>query len=244
MSSPSLITTPVLITGVGKRVGLALSRHFLAHNIPVIGTYRTHYDTIDELKNAGAMLYACDFYDQQALENLIAVLRDNHPSLRAIIHNASDWLPDKNDYSHAETMQRMMQIHASVPYQMNLALQENLLSAAVDIHTDIIHITDYVVAKGSKKHMAYAASKAALDNLTMSFASLFAPDIKVNSIAPALVSFNLGDSDEYKEKTLNKSLLPREAGYEEVTATVDMLMKSQYITGRTIHLDGGRHLKA
>ena len=52
--------------------------------------------------------------------------------------------------------------------------------------SDIIHITDYVVERGSDKHIAYAASKAALDNMTRSFARKLAPEIKVNAIAPSL----------------------------------------------------------
>ena len=50
--------------------------------------------------------------------------------------------------------------------------------------SDIIHFTDYVVERGSDKHIAYAASKAALDNMTRSFARKLAPEVKVNSIAP------------------------------------------------------------
>lgn len=96
--------------------------------------------------------------------------------------------------------------------------------------------------KGSKKHIAYAASKAAQDNLTRSFAALLAPDVKVNSIAPALVIFNDLDDEAYREKALAKSLLRREGGLEEMLHQVDYLLDSRYVTGRVIHMDGGRHL--
>lgn len=237
------MNSPILITGVGKRVGLALARHYLKQGIPVIGTYRSHYEALDVLRQQGAVLYAIDFYHQQHLDELIETIQAKHPKLRAIIHNASDWLPDNTDLGAAQTLQRMMQIHASVPYQMNYALRDNLLADDSAAHKDIIHISDYVTAKGSKKHMAYAASKAALDNLTLSFATAFAPDIKVNGVAPALVAFNEHDSDDYKQKAVSKALIQKEGGYGEVIAAVELLMNSEYITGRTIHLDGGRHLK-
>ena len=97
--------------------------------------------------------------------------------------------------------------------------------------------------RGSTQHIAYAASKAAQDNLTLSFAARLAPKIKVNSIAPALIMFNQGDDEAYREKALKKSLLDREGGLDEFQLAIDYLLASQYITGRIQHLDGGRHLK-
>ena len=231
----------VLITGVGKRVGLHLARNFLARGTQVIGTYRSEYPSLDELREKGADLYACNFYDASQVQDLIETLRSNYSSLRAVIHNASDWMGDKLEDSEAESMDRMMKIHVSTPYRMNLAL-EDLLKCCPNSHADIIHIGDYVSSRGSKKHIAYAASKAAQDNLTLSFAAKLAPEIKVNSIAPALVLFNEEDDAAYRQKTLKKNLLQREAGLDEVQHSVDYLMDSQYVTGRVLPLDGGRHL--
>ena len=74
------MNSPILITGVGKRVGLALSRYFLQKGLSVIGTYRTHYPQIEELQEQGATLYQVDFYDQSKLDQFIATIRENHPS--------------------------------------------------------------------------------------------------------------------------------------------------------------------
>ncbi len=134
-----------------------------------------------------------------------------------------------------------MKVHVSAPYRINLAL-EPLLRASSHPHADIIHIGDYVSNRGSRKHIAYAASKAAQDNLTLSFAARFAPEIKVNSIAPALVLFNEGDDEAYRRKALAKSLIQHEGGLDEFQHTIDYLLDSNYVTGRIIHMDGGRHL--
>jgi dihydromonapterin reductase/dihydrofolate reductase len=135
----------------------------------------------------------------------------------------------------------MLRVHAGAPYELNLALADLLRARAPD-PADIIHIGDYVSTRGSRKHIAYAASKAAQDNLTRSFAALLAPDVKVNSIAPALVLFNEGDGEAYRRKALAKSLLQREGGLDEMLHQVDYLLDSRYVTGRIIHMDGGRHL--
>jgi dihydromonapterin reductase/dihydrofolate reductase len=234
--------SPVFISGVGKRLGFALAKDLLANGFEVVGTYRTMRPEVEELFDLGATLYACDFYQQDGVNHLIESIQAKHESLRALIHNASDWLPENTDFSPADTFTRMMQVHAGVPYQLNLALKP-LLFAGDDTQRDIIHITDYVADTGSKKHIAYAASKAALQNMTLSFSALLAPEVKVNAIAPALILFNDHDSDAYKAKAVDKALLPKEGGLEEFLSSVWYLLGSSYITGRTLHLDGGRHLK-
>ena len=233
---------PLLITGVGKRVGLHLAHTFLDRGIPVIGTYRMTRSGVTELEQKGAELYQCDFDDESQIDKLIENVLCNHSSLRAIIHNASDWLADKAELPSAEIMRRMMQVHVSAPYQINLAL-EHLLEASEGSHADIIHVGDYVSGRGSKKHIAYAASKAAQDNLTQSFAAKLAPKIKVNSLAPALVLFNPEDDEAYRRKALDKSLMQREAGLDEFQHAIDYLLHSEYVTGRVLPMDGGRHLR-
>ena len=230
---------PILITGVGQRVGLHLARTFIGRGQPVIGTYRSKRDSIDELASLGVELHRCDFYEAEQVQALIDGVANQHKSLRAIIHNASDWLPDNADLAPEEILQRMMAVHVAAPYRINLGLADLLKAGAP---ADIIHLGDYVSGRGSKKHIAYAASKAAQDNLTLSFAALLAPDVKVNSIAPALVLFNEDDGAAYREKTLRKSLLQREGGLDEMQHQVDYLLDSQFVTGRIIHMDGGRHL--
>ncbi|GAB2691986.1 dihydromonapterin reductase [Aliiglaciecola aliphaticivorans] len=243
----------VIITGVGQRLGLCLAEYFLAKKYKVIGTYRTPRASIDILQAKGAELYQVDFYQQQQIQQFIDSVKSKHAAIDCLIHNASDWHDDKDDLAFADyhaIFSNMMTIHAEVPYLLNLAFKQQFRaskSGAADQpqvqYSDIIHISDYVAFKGSKKHMAYAASKAALENLTLSFAQRYSPQIKVNSIAPALLAFNEHDDESYKIKARNKSLLQTEGSFQEVLNTVEWLMASHYITGRTIHLDGGRHLK-
>ena len=52
---------PVLITGAGRRIGLALAHHFLNQQQPVIVSYRQHYPSIDTLREAGAVCLQADF---------------------------------------------------------------------------------------------------------------------------------------------------------------------------------------
>lgn len=231
---------PILITGVGKRIGLALADSLLQQGQPVIGTYRTPRSGLQELEQQGAQLVQLDLYQRDQVTALIKQILEQHSRLRGIIHNASDWLPEASNLSSADTFQQMMQIHAEVPYRLNLALSELLLNNPGG--ADILHMTDYVADTGSSKHIAYAASKAALQNMTLSFARQLAPKVKVNAIAPSLIMFNPDDDEDYRRKTLKKSLMQIEPGAQTVVDTVHFLLNNSYITGRVMGLDGGRHL--
>lgn len=235
------MTSPILITGGTQRLGLAVAKDLLSQQRNVIVTYRTKKPSVDELIALGAVLIQADFSTQDGLLKLILDIKNQTSSLRAIIHNASDWDQEADTEDYNKLFQKMMQVHANAPYQLNLALQGMLL--ANDVVSDIIHMTDYVQVKGSKKHIAYAASKAALHNLTLSFSALLAPNVKVNSIAPALLMFNEDDSSAYRAKALKKSLLEVCPGAQEAVKAVNYLLSSDYTTGQTLHLDGGRHLK-
>lgn len=237
-----LLSNPVLITGGTQRIGLAIAENLLAQDIPVIVTYRRFKPTVKQLTDAGAVAMEADFSTQAGIARAIEEIKHNTPALRGVIHNASDWESESQGAPAEELFQRMMMVHASAPYQLNLALTPLLLNN--NNTADIIHMTDYVQEAGSQKHIAYAASKAALHNLTLSFARQLAPQIKVNSIAPSLLVFNDGDSEAYKQKSLNKSLMGIEPGANEAVEAVNYLFGSAYVTGQTLHLNGGRNLKA
>ena len=234
------MSSPILVTGAGQRIGLAFALHCLEQRKPVIATYRTRRPAVDTLEQAGALCIHADFSTNDGIDSFIETLKAETDSLRAIIHNASDWLPESPASDPADVMAAMMQIHAMTPYRINLACQHLLDNS--EGPADIVHMTDYVVEKGSAKHIAYAASKAALDNLTLSFARRFAPRVKVNSVAPSLIMFNEGDDAAYREKTLKKSLLGIEPGVGAAVQTLQFLLDNPYITGRRIGLDGGRPL--
>ena len=232
----------ILVTGAAQRLGLHLVEAFVDRGHAVIATYRSERLAVRRLRDAGVEMIACDFQDPGQVEGLVDAVRARCASLRALIHNASEWLPDDAGPAAADVMERMMRVHVTAPYRLNLAFAP-LLEACSEPHADIIHIGDYVSGRGSRKHVAYAASKAAQDNLTLSFAAKLAPKVKVNSIAPALVMFNAGADETYRARAVAKNLLGREGGADEVLHAVDYLLASGFVTGRVLPVDGGRHLR-
>ena len=238
----------IIITGAAQRLGLHCALTLQQAGYQVIATYRSEKPGLAQLRDAGVQCIPLDVTDPAQLAGFIAQVKQQHRSLRALIHNASDWKKDAplNDSStdaliaDAAVYDAMQAVHARAPYLLNRAFTP-LLQAQAGI-TDIIHLTDFVASVGSSKHMAYAASKAALENLTYSFARALAPKVKVNAIAPALLMFNQHDDEPYRQKALKKSLLQCEPGAEEMSNSVQYLLNSRYITGKVIALDGGRQL--
>lgn len=234
---------PIIITGGAQRLGLACAKALISQNYDVIITYRNKKDSLKALEKIGIRCIQADFSTQAGVDAFTVQIQKEYKSLRGIIHNASEWQSEETSEDTAELMEKMWQVHVFAPYRINLAF-EGLLCEGFNKHgmADIIHMTDYVAEKGSDKHIAYASSKAGLANLTVSFAKRFAPKVKVNSIAPSLLMFNENDDAEYRKKALNKSLLRIEPGDQESVLAVKYILDSRYMTGRTLSLDGGRHL--
>ncbi|TFH82850.1 dihydromonapterin reductase [Pseudomonas kribbensis] len=235
----TLSTAPILITGAGQRVGLHCAQRLLEDGHRVIFTYRSERSGVKTLRDLGAIGVFADFSSEASILAFIAELKTHTDSLRAIVHNASEWLAENGD-GEAEAFTRMFNIHMLAPYLINLHCADLLQRSS---HADIIHISDDVTRKGSSKHIGYCASKAGLDSLTLSFAARYAPSIKVNGIAPALLLFNPDDDAAYRAKALAKSALGIEPGSEVVYQSLRYLLDNPYVTGTTLTVNGGRHVK-
>jgi len=232
-------SAPILITGASQRVGLHCALRLLEQGQPVIVSYRSERSGIDELRKAGAVALQGDFSTEAGVMAFIAELKNHTDSLRAVVHNASEWLAETPG-DEAEQFTRMFSVHMLAPYLINLHCASLLHASEV---ADIVHISDDVTRKGSSKHIAYCASKAGLESLTLSFAARFAPRIKVNGIAPALLMFQATDDAEYRANALAKSALGIEPGAEVIYQSLRYLLDSTYVTGTTLTVNGGRHVK-
>ncbi|WP_300656165.1 dihydromonapterin reductase [Pseudomonas sp.] len=235
----SASASPILITGASQRIGLYCAERLLDDGHRLIATYRSEREGIQHLRARGALAIQADFASEAGILAFIAELKTHTDSLRAIVHNASDWLVETPG-AEATVFQQLFNVHMLAPYLINLHCADLLRRSSP---ADIIHISDDVARKGSAKRPAYCASKAGLDSLTLSFAAKLAPQIKVNGIAPALIMFNPEDDALYRAKTLEKSALGIEPGPQVIYQSLRYLLDNPYVTGTTLTVNGGRHLK-
>ncbi|MBY5967627.1 MULTISPECIES: dihydromonapterin reductase [Halomonas] len=234
--------SPILITGGAQRLGRHCAERLVQDGHPVIVSYRRERAELDSMRQRGIVTLQADFSSEAGILDFIERLKGQTNALRAIVHNASDWAPDSLDSDAGANFERLFRVHMLAPYLINLHAK-SLLDACSEPQRDIIHMTDYVVQKGSKKHAAYAATKAGLDNLTLSFAAQYAPQIQVNAIAPALIMLNEQDDEAYAAKARAKSLMDMVPGPGVIYQSLRYLLDNRYVTGTVMAVDGGRHLR-
>ncbi|TLF49753.1 dihydromonapterin reductase [Halomonas urmiana] len=234
--------SPILITGGAQRLGRHCAERLRDDGHPVIISYRREREELEALRGRGIVTLPADFSSEAGILDFLERLRAETSSLRAIVHNASDWAPDSRGDDAGANFERLFRVHMLAPYLINLHGRE-LLEACSEPQRDIVHLTDYVVQKGSRKHAAYAATKAGLDNLTLSFAAMFAPSIQVNAIAPAMIMLNQGDDEAYAEKARAKSAMEMIPGPGVIYQSLRYLLDNRFVTGITLPVDGGRHLR-
>ncbi len=234
--------SPILITGGAQRIGLHCAERLVDDGHPVIVSYRRERPALDALRRRGVVTLAADFSSEAGIHDFIGRLKNQTRALRAIVHNAGEWTADPEDAEEGADFERLFRLHMQAPYLINRACRE-LLDACSEPQRDIVHMTDYVALRGSRRHAAYAATKAGLESLTLSFAALFAPTIQVNAIAPALIMLGEDDDPALADKARAKSALEMVPGPGVMYQSLRYLLDNRYVTGITLPVDGGRHLR-
>ena len=228
----------ILITGASRRLGLYLSESFIKTGWQVTAITRNASPELNQIDSPNLTIMELDYRKPELLAGACQELNDK--VIDVIVHNASYFEPDKSDVTESlNQLQAMLQTHIELPFLLNNLLKDALKRSA---NANIIHMTDIYVDNPNERFSNYCASKAGLENLSKSFAKIFAPDIRVNTIQPGALAFLPDHSDEAKAKVLEKSLLKIEAGFEPVLKTIHSILDNPFITGTAIKVDGGRSI--
>jgi NAD(P)-dependent dehydrogenase (short-subunit alcohol dehydrogenase family) len=110
----------------------------------------------------------------------------------------------------------------------------------------IVTFADWIAASGRPRYtgyLPYYVSKAAVVALTEVLALELAPDILVNAIAPGPVLAPPETSAEELSAVERATPLGRWGGEEEIVKAALFLVETEFVTGETIRVDGGRHLR-
>ena len=237
-----MLENAILVTGAGRRIGYHLTQRLHQDGYTVLAHYRTHSPEIQALQDQNIATIQADFTDSATILLFIEALKARCHSFRALIHNASSFEATSDDLTvAAQQYEQFFNVHMMAPFLINQSLQ-TVLKGENGNPADIIHITDINVENPTPRFDVYGTTKAGLHNMTLALAKKFAPDIKVNAVAPGPVLFTKQHSEAVRQQMLDETLLAKEGGAEPVYLAVKSLLTNPFITGASIPVDGGRRL--
>src|SRR5262245_35439128 len=106
----------------------------------------------------------------------------------------------------------------------------------------VVNVTSIAAYNGSGSSMAYAASKGALETLTLSLARALAPTVRVNAVAPGLIATGFGGWTAVQWDAIGKQTpVGRLPPDDETAETIVFLATMAGVTGQSILVDGGIH---
>ncbi|AZT85549.1 SDR family NAD(P)-dependent oxidoreductase [Marinobacter sp. NP-4(2019)] len=234
-----------VITGAGRRLGYEVSLALVERGYRVFALHRTHTEEVDHLIRQGVTALQVDLADPDAVQARIDDIVRATTSVSLLVNNASAFETDaENPQERPAQAARLFQTNSTAPMQLMHGLAPALETAAREYGRPslIVNITDIFTERPNPLYGAYCASKAALANLTLSYAALLAPDVRVNAIMPGPIGFLPRHTDSQRQQVLSETLLAREGGFHSVVMQVLALLDNDFITGAQIPVDGGRRL--
>lgn len=241
--STSLAGKTALVTGAAKRIGRATALALASEGVSVMVHYRS---SEREAKEAASMIkqrgvdawtIQADLASPAQAEGLLARAREAARPIDVLINNASIF--PKNSFMDmtGDDLALNMQINAIAPFVIGRAL------AAQGRQGSIINFLDTRIVRHDAAHAAYHVSKRMLFTLTRMMALEFAPSVRVNAVAPGSILPASGEDASFFETAASGNPLQRRGSLEGVTETVLFLLRSDFITGQVIFVDGGVHMK-
>lgn len=258
------VTPPVaLITGAAKRLGAAIAKSLHAQGYNVVIHYRhskvAAHALASELNQNRPKSCVCaqaDLSKIKDMKGLSELASQQWGRIDVLINNASSFYPTYIGETTEEKWDDLLSSNCKAPFFLS-----QLLVPELQKHQGvIINMIDIHANAPLKNHTVYCMAKSALSMMTLSLAKELAPKIRVNGISPGAILWpelagdeilnNMIDSElsesagaESQKKNIIASIpLGRLGKVDEIAETVFFLVKSDYITGQIIAVDGGRSL--
>ena len=244
-----LIDKVALITG-GKRIGAVVATTLAAAGADVAMVYNRSRaeadDTVAAVRGLGrrAVAIQADVTSELDCAQAVATTVEQLGRLDILINMASLYGSKALDQLSAADWDRQMSVDLRATFLFSRA------SAMVMKRVGggrIINFADWVAASGRPRYpgfLPYYVAKAGVKALTEALAlELAADQILVNAIAPGPILAPPDMSAKASESVVQNTPLGRWGGEAEIAKAVMFLVHSEFVTGETIRVDGGRHVK-
>ncbi|GBU71132.1 3-oxoacyl-[acyl-carrier-protein] reductase [Staphylococcus aureus] len=244
------MTKSALVTGASRGIGRSIALQLAEEGYNVAGNYAGSKEkaeaVVEEIKAKGVDSFAiqANVADADEVKAMIKEVVSQFGSLDVLVNNAG--------ITRDNLLMRMKEQEWDDVIDTNLKGVFNCIQKATpqmlrQRSGAIINLSSVVGAVGNPGQANYVATKAGVIGLTKSAArELASRGITVNAVAPGFIVSDMTDalSDELKEQMLTQIPLARFGQDTDIANTVAFLAsdKAKYITGQTIHVNGGMYM--
>lgn len=231
------------MTGASRRLGRATAEMLVREGLDIAVHYGRSGDEAAGLaawvrdQGRRAAHLGADLADPADAEALLDRARAALGPVDVLINNASIFPEGTLRSMSAEEVHANVQVNALAPLLLSRAF------AAQGGRGSIVNLLDCRIADYDHKHAAYHLSKRMLYSLTKMMALEFAPQVRVNGVAPGLILPPPGEDEAYLDRLAHTNPLQTRGEAADVVRAIAFLLKSPFVTGQVIFVDGGRHLK-
>ncbi|MFK7818111.1 MAG: SDR family NAD(P)-dependent oxidoreductase [Planctomycetaceae bacterium] len=239
----------VLVTGGGTGIGRATSLLFAQHGANVVVNYsrseKEAEQTAADVRELGvkAIAVQANVADNDAVVAMVDRTVSEFGRLDVLVNNAGTThiVPYLElDELSEDKWDDILGVNVKGTFFCSRAAIAEMKKAGSG---HIVNVTSIAGITGRGSSIAYAASKAALNNMTKAMALSQAPDIRVNAVAPGVVMTRwVKGWEQYTDAHKDETPMKRLAQPEDVAKAIYALACNEFITGEIMTVDGGRLL--
>ncbi len=235
----------ILVTGATGGIGGAIVKKFLSLNASVLGT-GTNLEKLNLLKNEFPSLLTeqFDICKHEKVEEFIEKVFSNLGGLDILVNNAGITKDNLSLRMKSEEWQKVIDINLTSTFYLCKSAIKKMLKNKFG---RIVNVTSIVGHTGNIGQGNYSASKAGVVAMSKSLAIEYAKkNITVNCVSPGFIKTNMTDniSEKFKSELISRIPMNRLGSGEDISNTIAFLSSesSSYITGETIHVNGGMYM--
>jgi pteridine reductase len=198
-------------------------------------------ETLEQIRAAGGdgEIIAADLTHPDAPSGLMKDVATRFGGLDVLVNSAAVMVRTPFGEVTPKQWDAIMALNLRAPFFLAQAAAP-LLRAARGV---VVNIADLAAFETWPAYLPHGISKSGVVTLTRSLARVLAPEVRVAGIAPGTVLLPDNWDPEAAEHLRQTTPLERNGSPGDVTATVLFVLDSDYLTGETIIVDGGRHVR-
>ena len=234
-----------LVTGAGRRLGRAIAVALGARGMHVGVHYGSSAagarETATEIERAGgrAVCLHADLTDAAAPAALVGAAAAALGRLDVLVNSAAVMARTPVGEVTPADWDAMFAVNLRAPFFAAQAAAPHLVRQ----RGAIVNLADLAAFETWPGYVPHGISKAGIVQMTRALARVLAPDVRVNAVAPGTVLLPESWPEDTARRLAETTPLRRLGSPEDVVRTVIFLLESNYITGETIVVDGGRRIR-